>query len=251
MQRVRDALGIQGGRVTDAAFDVAYRELTDPASNKVWPRRMWQWGLDSGAEWFLTVQDDTLPAPCFWRALPAMLMHVGPNAVLGLSAVHPIGPEIARQGHRWYCTQSWVIGWGYAMRRTDLAEFLAWCDARPQLVAERNEDDLINIWVHDTCRLTWHPVPSILDHDTSIDSTYDNDRHAHRRSSVTWRDFGEGSLCSEDFWLPSGTPQILPVPAPKHCWFCLQRKAHAASHLTGAAMCRHCLSQMAAEVIRA
>jgi hypothetical protein len=78
----------------------------------IWPRKMWTWGLETGADWFLTLQDDTLYPAYFWNALKAMLPHVGPNQVLSLAATHPIGPEIARQGHRWYRTNSWVIGWG-------------------------------------------------------------------------------------------------------------------------------------------
>jgi hypothetical protein len=240
MQRVREFTG---------GWPWAFRVFDERATNKEWPRTMWRWLVSTDSEWCLTVQDDTLAPAYFRHALLAMLPHVGANAVLGLSAVHPIGPEIARQGGRWYRTRSWCVGWGYAMRRNDLAEFLMWMGARPQLVATCNEDDLLNRWVGETGRTTWHPVPSILDHDTSIESTYENDSHVHRRSTVTWRDYQSGSLTDRDFWLPSGEPPLLPVPSPHHCWFCMTRPAQAASHLTGARLCRHCWAQVAAQLI--
>ena len=233
--------------------NVGYREFTERESNKVWPRKMWTWGsetLKEPTDLFVTIQDDTLIAPCFWPALKAMVQHLPPLAVLGLSATHPLGPEVARQGHRWYRTRSWVIGWGYGMRRADLAEFIAWIDARPELVAQCNEDELVNRWVSATGRFTWHPVPTIVDHDTSIDSQYKNDHHAHRRSTVTWRDFGEGSLTDPDFWLPSGDPQLLALPSPTHCWYCMERLAFMMSQRTGAALCRHCLIDGTAAMLR-
>ena len=242
MARVKTALGLGApGDYEFAGMKVTYQEETERATNQVWPRRMWTRMLETGADWTLSVQDDTLPAPCFWPALTAMVQHLPPLAVLGLSATHPMGPEVARQGHRWYRTSSWVIGWAYAMRRADLAEFVAWIDARPELVAACNEDELINRWVSATGRYTWHPVPTIIDHDTSIDSQYSNDHHAHRRSTVTWRDYGEGSLTDPDFWLPSGDPQLLALPSPTHCWYCFERPGWMQSQRSGAALCRQCL----------
>lgn len=253
MARVRMSLGYASVDTCKECCVISqvehYQEFTERASNKVWPRKMWQWGIDTGADWFLTLQDDVLLPDFFWPALKALLPHVGVNGVLGLSAVNPMGPEIARQGHRWYRTQSGIIGWAYAMRRADLVEFCAWFDAHPELVTKLNEDDLLNKWVIDTKRSAYHPVPTLVDHDTSIDSQYSNDQHAHRRASVTWRDYGEGSLTSTDFWLPSGEPQLLPVPQPRACWFCLARPSMVTSHVTGAAMCRTCLGQIAAKVI--
>lgn len=240
MQRLRDQLG---------KWDGPYLELTERASNKVWPVTMWRWALESGADYFLTLQDDVMVPPYFRRALDAMLPHLPPRNVLGLSAVHPMGVEIARQGHRWYRTRSWLVGWAMLFHRADLAEFVAWHAANPELAAQYNEDDLVNRWVHGSGRFTLHPVPTIADHDTSIESSYANDHHVHRRSSVTWRDFGEGSLCDPDFWLPSGTPKLLPVPKPRHCWFCLTREAEVESHITGASLCRHCCGQIAATLI--
>jgi len=255
MERVRQSLGVRRNPEDDGFMSESpygpdsYTEITERSSNKIWPRKMQQWALDTKADWFLTLQDDTLHPPYFWKALRAMLPHIPPNQVLGLSSVHPMAPEIARQGHRWYRTQSWLVGWAYAMRREDLQEFVSWTDARPKLVEACNEDDLLNRWIHASNRYTWHPVPTIVDHDTSIDSQYNNDHHAHRRASCTWRDFGEGSLTDTDFWLPSGEPRQLLVPAVNHCWFCMERPGYAASHKTGAALCRKCLGEMVQQLI--
>ena len=236
MMRVREELC-----TGEARF---YREFTERASNKVWPRAMWGWMLETGAKWCLTVQDDTIPAPCFWAALRAMLEHMGPRRVLGLSAVHPLGPSVAREGHRWYRTRSWLVGWAYAIHRDDLAEFVEYFDAHPEMVAANNEDELLNKWIQLTGRDVWHPVPTIIDHDTSIKSSYANDEHTHRRATVTWRDYGAASLSDPDFWLPSGEPQLLPMAWTYSCWFCQQEPGKLKSPHTGAWLGANCLANM-------
>jgi hypothetical protein len=221
-----------------------YCEFTERASNKIWPRKMWGWMLETGADWCLSIQDDTLIAPCFWAALRAMLRHVGERAILGLAAAHPLGPSIAASGHRWYKTQSWAIGWAYALRRGDLAQFVDFVDKHPEWVAQYNEDELLNRWVQETKRFTWHPCPTIIDHDVSVPSQYNNDDHTHRRSTVTWRDYGEASLSDPDFWLPSGDPQLLPLAWVRTCWHCGEEEGKLRSAKTGAYIGPKCLAEI-------
>lgn len=271
MERLRTALGF--ARFGEGLPCHAYREFTDREPNRVWSGKMWSWGVETGAEWFVTLQDDSLIAPCFWSALRAMMEAVPDTCrVLGLSSVHPMGREIERRGHRWYRTAAWCIGWGYAIRRDDLAEFLAWRVTHPSEVAHFNEDSLLNHWIRTTGRTAWHPVPTIVDHDTSIDSQYANDQHAHRRSSVTWRDYGEGSLTDPSWWRSyggaardvaneggiemlegatlglavhsreKGEPAVLPVPRPMHCWFCEVRPTRL-QVANGASICTVCVAK--------
>lgn len=244
MARVRAALGVAMPPTGGDEPCLAYTEITERASNKVWPRKMWQWMIDTGADWCLTVQDDTLIAPCFWPALRAMLPHVGARAVLGLAASHPLGPSIAYAGHRWYKTQSWAIGWGYALRRSDLVEFVQFCDTHADWVERFNEDELLNRWVQETKRFTWHPVPTIVDHDVSVASLYKNDEHTHRRSTVTWRDYGEASMTDTDWWLPSGDPQLLPLAWVRTCWHCGKEEGKLRSAETGAYIGPQCLANI-------
>jgi hypothetical protein len=232
-RRLRESLAESGAADHEKVLD-------ERASNKVWPSQMWNWMLSTGADVCLTLQDDALVAPCFWPALRAMLTHLPERAVLGLSAVHPKGPAHARNGSRWYCTQSLLVGWAYALRRFDLAEFVDWTRANPERVRRHNEDDLLNHWVTETGRLTYHPVPTIVDHDTSIASTYKNDAHIHRRATVTWRDYGAGSLTDPDFWLPSGDAPRARNPSEQVCAFCDRRPAVVWARDAG--ICRECLA---------
>lgn len=171
---------------------------------------MWRHSLETESGWHLFLQDDVLPAPYFWPALQAMLAAV-PDQVIGLEAAHPAGQRLALEGHRWYTTADMLIGPGYVMPRAALGEFLRWRreELRPGAVEAINEDTLIGVWAWATGRRIWHPVPTIIDHDTEIESTYGNGAHKHRRPTVTWRDgdvlgFAAGALEGPDWWRKDG-----------------------------------------------
>jgi hypothetical protein len=208
---------------------------------------MWGWMLDTGASHCLTLQDDVIVSPDFWPALRAMI-ESGPARILGLSAVHPLGPEQARQGRRWYRTQSWIVGWAYCLPREVLARFVEWFDANPERVAVSNEDQLLNEWILETQQDTWHPLPSIVDHDTSIESTYGNDDHTHRRCTVTWRGYAAEDLSSVDWWR-SGDCQRLPLAWQKLCWSCTKEPIAVRGSTTGMGVCCTCVAQFSTALI--
>ena len=237
--RLRESLGVAPGPSTVPwPTGVIVASFTERESNRVWPSRMWRWGVDSGLTHFLTIQDDVLVAPCFWPALRAML-EAYPDRIIGLSAVHPVGPEVARKGQRWYCTRSWLVGWAYVLPRADLAAFVAWTEANPARVESTNEDSLLNEWITESGRDTWHPVPTLVDHDTSIESTYGNDEHTHRRATVTWRGYSEHDLCSPDWWR-DGSGILLPLAWQHECWAC-QRQPVAVKAQNGLGLCKLCV----------
>jgi hypothetical protein len=243
MHRLRAAVG---GKPSDG-----YREFTDREPNIAWSERMWNWGLETGTDWFLTLQDDVEVAPCFWPALNAMLDTLdGIGAsVLGLSSVHPVQVETARQGHRWYRTNSHLVGWAYAIRHDTLRSFMAW-RARQVLPPTTTEDSLLNHWITVSGNDTWHPCPTIVDHDTSLESSYDNDEHVNRRPWITWRDFTEGSLADPAFWRPNGPPESVPVlPAPPShlCWTGCGRPANVGAGPVR--LCSRCVAQAAVTLI--
>lgn len=218
-----------------------YREFTDKAPNWVWSVDLWKWLISTGAGWGLQLQDDTMTAPCFWPAIRAMLSSLPTEAeIVGLSSVHPMAMEMARRGHRWYRTTHLVVGWAYAVRIPTLAEFLTRRDALIEKHGKGCEDVLLGQFAAESEKNVWHPCPTIVDHDTSIPSSYQNDHHSTRRPQVTWRDYGEGSMTDTSWWKPSGLPQILPMPPQRVCWFCLERGIKAESR-TGAGICGVCL----------
>lgn len=184
------------------------RIFDERAPNWVWSETMWRWGAETQAHHVAFLQDDVEVAPNFWPALHAMLEAV-PDQVIGLESAHPEGKSLALEGHRWATTSDYLVGPGYVLPRALLEEFLRWRrDAlRPKAVEEISEDSLIGLWCWCTGRRVWHPIPTIIDHDTSIESTYGNDAHSCRKPSVTWKDadvldLNPKRLEHVDFWRP-------------------------------------------------
>lgn len=181
--------------------------FSDRCPNWVWSEKMWTWASNVQCTHCLFLQDDTMVAPNFWPALYAMLSEV-PDEIIGLESVHPYGMTIARQGGRWYTSADGLIGVGYVIPRHILVEFLAWRSALSKGAVEAiTEDTLIDVFAMSTGRRIWHPVPTIIDHDVRLDSTYGNDHHSYRRPSVLWSDGDIGGWLPEnlerpEFWAP-------------------------------------------------
>jgi hypothetical protein len=182
--------------------------FADKAPNYVWSSDMWSWAASTEATHCLFLQDDVIVAPNFWPALRAMLQAV-PDQIIGLESVHPYSMTLARSGGRWYTTTDGLIGVGYVMPRNVLVEFLAWRgQLRKGAVEAITEDTLIDVFAMSTGRRIWHPVPTIIDHDTTLDSTYGNDHHSYRKPVVKWSDadvlgFKPEELEQVEFWNPT------------------------------------------------
>jgi hypothetical protein len=206
-ENVKRILAALGEAALSGVTGCQVHVLTDLAPNRVWARRMWAWGLETGADVFLTLQDDVELAPRFLGILRAMLPAVPPSALLGLAGHHP---GMKRAVGPWARSGGWVVGWAHAMRRGTLAELVA-RDASKVGAAE-NEDEFINHFVAATGREVWHPVPSPVDHRLDLASTYENDgRHPFRASHVRWD--GEGvdaaPLTDPAHWRVTSTPPWL------------------------------------------
>jgi hypothetical protein len=250
MARLREALYITGNRVAPRDTLDHYREFTDRAPNAVWCEALWTWLHETGADWCLQLQDDVMVAPCFWPALRAMLSALPPEAdIVGLTSTHPMTPDVARRGHRWYRTPGNLVGWAYCIRREALGEFLTARAALPETFRKKNEDEQLAEFAMRTQRGVYHPVPSIVDHDTSIPSSYANDKHSHRRPQVTWRTFTEQELTDPTWWKPSGEPEMLPMPPQFECWWCGKGQAVARSGVSGALICRTCIVETVAQLV--
>lgn len=248
MARLREAAGLLGdfGDGTRADF---YREFTERAPNHVWCVDMWDWMYNTGADLCLTLQDDVMVAPCFWPALRAMLAALPEDAdVVALTSVHPMAPDVAKRGHRWIRTPGQIVGWAYAIRREALGEFLEGRKAMPEAFRKMNEDEQVGEWVRASGRSAYQPVPTIVDHDTSIPSSYSNDKHSHRRPQVTWREFSEGQLTDPTWWKPSGEPELLPVPAQFDCWAC-GKEPGAVKFVTGLRLGKQCVAALLSNLV--
>jgi hypothetical protein len=233
-------LGLE--RNTSGGGGITVRTFSERESNRAWARRMWEWFVTEDAEWCLQIQDDVLVAPRFWRCLSAMLTNF-PHDCIGLEAAHPAGPLLAAQGHRWYKTRAWVVGVGWVIRRSVVEELLRWDGP-----AELNEDDYIGAFLNKTGRDAYHPIPTIIQHDTTVPSAYMNDSHALRKATVTWENYPEASMVDPDFWRIENETPMLVSPYLDTCWFCLtphmvNRVAVRSTH-TGALVCGFCIANV-------
>lgn len=190
------------------------------APNHVWSENMWKDAVSrEGATHCLFLQDDVKLAPNFWRALHA-LIDAHPSQVICLESVHQMIMPLVEESIAGVTTPDGLIGPGYVMPREMLAEFLAWRNSAlaPGVLAflkanEKppfGEDTLLGLWCAATDRTVLMPVPSLIDHDTSLESTYGNESHGRRRPLVRFDNLG--------LVYPDGTPGGLEVLETKEYW---------------------------------
>ena len=228
------------------------RTFSDRESNRVWSQRMFGWALDTGATHLLQLQDDAIVAPRFWPILYAMI-EAQPDRIIGLEATHPLIPVQHRAGRRWY-RDHWLIGVGYVFPRVLLEKYVDWCDTQPKRVASTNEDSLISEWSHENGVPIYHPIPTIIDHDLGVPSTYGNDGHhewsMYRKPLVTWRDVDTPALEDPAYWrvTEDGAP-LLPGPGTQACWYCGKEEGKLTSPTTGARMGPQCLAMMLSHLL--
>lgn len=198
MRRLALQLGVpyESKHEPPEGLGIDYRIVEDRVANDVWSERMWSWAAETTATHCVFLQDDVEVAPNFWPALRA-IVEARPDDVVGLEVAHPAARMLALEDFRLFTTSDMLIGPGYVVPREQLVEFLEWrktrlvdgwrtagADGKPGLT----EDTMIGLWCMTTGRRIVHPVPTIIDHDTSIPSTYGNDDHTHRKPYVTWKD---------------------------------------------------------------
>lgn len=178
---------------------VAFHVEQERMPNPEWSERMWRWAVDQDCTHCLFLQDDVRVAPDFWCALRAML-EAQPEAIIGLQTLHPIGVHLFKNdGKRWVTTSDGLVGIGYCWPREQLKDFLAWRSKALQPEAfefsggkvNLSEDTMQGIYCLVHGKRILHPMPTIIDHDIALPSTYENDKHEARRSPVTWDRFPE------------------------------------------------------------
>ena len=154
-----------------------------PRHCSVWAVDAWTWAVSTDATHFLLLQDDAVVAPNFWEHLFAILEAV-PGSPIGFQAIHPVGPELAKVGIHWYTTLDMMPGVAWACPMPMLREFLQF-EGRESTM---NEDTIFALFCAAKGYRIHHPVPTIVDHDSTLTSLYGHDAHTHRNPCVTWRD---------------------------------------------------------------
>ena len=227
MQRLRDCLGVPGIEDPPTPAVVAYREERERAPWWVWSENQWRWGAAQDiASHALLLQDDAIVGSfnrrmtVVWPMLQAMVA-ARPNDVISLHCLHPAAMTLARDGVRWASTCDGLVGLGYIFPRKVLAEFLDWRpkNLRPGGAQELAEDSHINVWAVSTGRRILHPLPTVIDHDTTVGST--NPGQTCGSPRVLWSDGDVGGWTTDDlqrqeFW--SGRAQHLGRMYAKTHW---------------------------------
>ena len=202
MENLRHALGIEGESCVGAD---AYHEERERAPWWLWSESMWRWAASQDhTTHAVLLQDDAIATPHAWPILSAMVA-ARPTDVISLHCLHPAAMTLCREGVRWASTCDGLVGLGYVFPRQALVDFLAWRpkNLRPGGAQELAEDSHINIWAISTGRRILHPLPTVLDHDTSVGST--NQAQTCGSPRVLWSDGDVGGWAPEDlerveFW---------------------------------------------------
>lgn len=152
-----------------------------PGHHSVWAPRMWRAALAAGTEHCVFLQDDVI---CHTRNFqPYCIDHI-----VCLHTPHPRFGGAFAAGCLWARSVDGLVGNGYILPRAILEEFLVFRASvfLPEVLKDLNEDAQISLFAMATDRRIWHPLPSPIDHDTSIPSTWGADHHANRRPCAPW-----------------------------------------------------------------
>jgi hypothetical protein len=155
---------------------------------------MWTWAAEQDVDWCLFLQDDAIVAPDFWARLDVICGGaMGALPIIGLQAPHPVAPLLAEEGYGGFTTADGLVGVGYVVERHTLRSFLEWRkyneDQLSGGMADKwpiTEDTMLGLYAAATGLNVYHPIPTIVDHDTSIPSVYGNDAHPDRQSACRW-----------------------------------------------------------------
>lgn len=153
---------------------------SDPMPCHEWSLRQWQWALDCGADATVFLQDDVTVCERF-HEVAAAIAEAGRDRIVCLHSNHPRAAALAEAGHHWYTSADGLVGNGYILGRAQLEGLLHFRRACVVDPADWNEDTLIDAYAMATEQRIYHCVPSPIDHDTSLPSTWGADHHAHRR----------------------------------------------------------------------
>lgn len=226
-ERVKSMDRLLGQILNNGPFDRKepkgpYKIFDEKEPNWVWSEKMWKWAQSTGTYSHLFLQDDVIVAPNFWKCLDAMLEGNKHWEIIGLHCPHPAARTLLRDGAQsWYTSADSLIGVGYVMSEPALVDFLQWreYELEPHAIERIHEDDQINLFALARGMKIWHPVPTIIDHDLGVSSTYDNDHHMYRRPQATWKDLwlvedspfsthDGNELTDQDFWDPGDVPHL-------------------------------------------
>ena len=184
----------------------------------------WRWAAKVGVTHHVFMTDDLDLAPGFLEILSAMCV-AAPGRFLGLLSNHPKVPELLEAGHRWYRTNSWVVGPCYVVPHVHMVPLLAWAEKRGASGSVDklgwSDDSELNEWItYAGPHEAYHPIPTPIEHKRSLSTwghTGHGDDYSHER--VSWRSDGEPfpyltakRMRAPAYWTGAQTAPMLGLP---------------------------------------
>jgi hypothetical protein len=171
MNRMIEHLELRDGEGPRGPFwvhDIDYRKggTVGKESRVDFTLNQWRWAVKQPTTHHAFATDDLELVPRFWEVLDAIL-EVAPNDVIGLLSNHPDGPGLSDR-HRFYATNSWVVGPMYVVPHSMLEQLLAWPDTYKWDARFHgwSDDATLNAWVtFGGPGRTLHPLPTPIEHD--------------------------------------------------------------------------------------
>lgn len=162
-----------------------------PITGKMPPREWAALAFEAclGGTHGLVLQDDMMPCPDFWGVLRRTL-EARPFDCLGLYCSHKGASQAYQDGLSWVTTCDGLIGGAYAAPASMFGELLSrW---RDRFRWQGHEDTFIQTYLQSIGRFVYHPLPSLVDHDLSVEPTAGNPHHQTNpdliRARVPWHD---------------------------------------------------------------
>lgn len=227
-----------------------YIEITHKGPHWEWAMKLWEAGRDAcdgdPNSTFITIQDDVTIPENFYDVLQAVFTAVPDKIVAGLTP-HAVAREIARGGGRWMRTRSWILGNMYSIPGAMMPEFYDYAERNLASLRMTCEDQFTARFCVETGRDTWHPLPSLVEHDTSVPSTWGADDSMHRRAIVSFRNFDTKDMVRPDWWQPSGRVPLISEHLGPMCWGCFNEQA-AITYPSGMSLGANCAASFFARV---
>ncbi|HEY1696897.1 MAG TPA: hypothetical protein VGG39_32285 [Polyangiaceae bacterium] len=234
MNRMIEHLELRDGEGPRGPFwvhDIDYRKggTVGKESRVDFTLNQWRWAVKQPTTHHAFATDDLELVPRFWEVLDAIL-EVAPNDVIGLLSNHPDGPGLSDR-HRFYATNSWVVGPMYVVPHSMLEQLLAWPDTYKWDARFHgwSDDATLNAWVtFGGPGRTLHPLPTPIEHDPEgLMSTWSHTGCGgeYSRERLSWRKYAARSHLDEaavaeqmldvGFWRDRGGPERAPrLPFP-------------------------------------
>lgn len=169
-----------------------YVTASTPGNYDVWSLEQWrlalEWnesGMGDRCTHAVFLNDDVTLCDGFHATLKAAVA-AQPESLINLYNNHCLAVEADRRDLRWLTSRDGLLGPAYIMPIPMLHDFLGWrATALVDGATKRlTEDQLVNLYAMSRGLYTWHTVPSLCDHDTSLTTNYSHLGNKPHRAMV-------------------------------------------------------------------